>query len=80
MTTAFDKPVAQEPAAAGPSDAGRTGLRILGRPGRAQRYEPALIGVGSVVVFLIVWQAVAWWRIQTRNSNTRRHARKRVRC
>jgi NitT/TauT family transport system permease protein len=63
MTTALDKSVAQEPAAARRGDAPRIDLRIPGRPGRARRYEPALIGVGSVLLFLVIWQAVASARL-----------------
>ena len=64
MTTALDKSVADQPAPpAARGDANRTDLRIPGRPGRLRRYEPALIGVGSVLLFLIVWQAVASARL-----------------
>ena len=34
-------------------------LRIPGRPGRLRRHEPMLIGTISVVLVLLVWQAVA---------------------
>ena len=62
MTTAHDTSDAEESAATR-SRADGTELRIPGRPGRRQRHEPALIGVGSVVLFLIVWQAVASARL-----------------
>ena len=38
-------------------------LRIPGRPGRLKRHEPLIIGVTSVTLFLIVWQAVAFARV-----------------
>jgi ABC-type nitrate/sulfonate/bicarbonate transport system permease component len=63
MATAPHKPVAEQPAPAARGDASRTDLRIPGRPGRLRRHEPALIGVGSVLLFLIVWQAVASARL-----------------
>src|SRR5258708_4122132 len=63
MATARDKSVPEEPAPAPRGDASRTELRIPGRPGRLRRYEPTLIGVGSVLMFLIVWQAVASARL-----------------
>jgi NitT/TauT family transport system permease protein len=34
-------------------------LRIPGRPSRLKRYEPTLIGTTSVVLVLVIWQAVA---------------------
>src|SRR4051794_10937701 len=34
-------------------------LRIPGRPGRLKRHEPTLIGTASVVLVLVIWQAVA---------------------
>ena len=63
MATASDTPVAEQLAPAARGDASRTDLRIPGRPGRLRRYEPTLIGVGSVLLFLIVWQAVASARL-----------------
>src|SRR5258708_34049346 len=63
MATARDKSVPEEPAPAPRGDASRTELRIPGRPGRLRRYEPTLIGVGSVLMFLIVWQAGASARL-----------------
>jgi ABC-type nitrate/sulfonate/bicarbonate transport system permease component len=68
MATAPDKPVAQEPAPAERGDASRTDppipdLRIPSRPSRLRRHESTLIGVASVLMFLIVWQAVAWVRL-----------------
>jgi NitT/TauT family transport system permease protein len=38
-------------------------VRIPGQPGRFARYEGFLIGGGAVVVFLIVWQFVAFKRL-----------------
>lgn len=63
MATARDKSVPEEPAPATRGDASRTELRIPGRPGRLHRHEPILIGVGSVLMFLIGWQAVASARL-----------------
>ena len=63
MATAPDKSVAEQPAPAARGDASRTDLRIPGRRGGLRRYEPTLIGVGSVLLFLIVWQAVASARL-----------------
>jgi ABC-type nitrate/sulfonate/bicarbonate transport system permease component len=63
MATAPDKPVAEQPAPAARGDASRTDSRIPGRPGRLRRHEPALLGIGSVLLFLIVWQAAASARL-----------------
>jgi ABC-type nitrate/sulfonate/bicarbonate transport system permease component len=63
MTTARDTSDAEASAAAARGNADEAELRIPGRPSRRQRHEPALIGVGSVVLFLIVWQAVASARL-----------------
>jgi NitT/TauT family transport system permease protein len=68
MATAPDKSVAQEPAPTERGDASRTDplvpdMRIPSRPGRLRRHEPTLIGVSSVLMFLIVWQAVASARL-----------------
>jgi ABC-type nitrate/sulfonate/bicarbonate transport system permease component len=63
MATASDTLVAEQLAPAARGDASRTDLRIPGRPGRLRRYEPTLIGVGSVLLFLTVWQAVTSARL-----------------
>ena len=63
MTAALDKSVAEQPKPAARDDASGTDLRVPGRSGRLRRYEPALIGVGSVLLFLIIWQAVASARL-----------------
>jgi ABC-type nitrate/sulfonate/bicarbonate transport system permease component len=63
MAIASDKSVAKQPAQGARVDASRTQPYIPGRPGRLRRYEPALIGVGSVLLFLIGWQAVASARL-----------------
>jgi NitT/TauT family transport system permease protein len=68
MATALDKSVAEQPEPTAQGDASRTELRIPGRPpsanqSRLRRYEPALFGVGTVLLFLIVWQAVASARL-----------------
>jgi ABC-type nitrate/sulfonate/bicarbonate transport system permease component len=63
MATASDQSVAEQRAPAARGDAGRTDLRIPGRQGRLHRYEPTLIGAGSVMLFLVVWQAVASARL-----------------
>ena len=68
MATIPDTSAAEQPAGAARGDASRTQLRIPGRPPSAnrsplRRYEPALIGVGSVLLFLMVWQAVASARL-----------------
>jgi ABC-type nitrate/sulfonate/bicarbonate transport system permease component len=66
MATVSDKSVAQRPAPAAPGDASadlRSDLRIPSRPGRLRRHEPILIGAASVLMLLIVWQAVAWARL-----------------
>jgi NitT/TauT family transport system permease protein len=68
MTTALDKSVAEQPLPTAQGDASRTELRIPARSpsanrSRLRRYEPALIGIGSVLLFLIVWQAVASARL-----------------
>jgi ABC-type nitrate/sulfonate/bicarbonate transport system permease component len=60
MATAREE-VTQDPAAR--SEAATPDLRIPVRPSRLRRYEPTLIGVGSVLLFLIVWQAVASARL-----------------
>jgi ABC-type nitrate/sulfonate/bicarbonate transport system permease component len=49
--------------AASGTDLRMTDLRIPSRPGRLRRNEPILIGVASVLMFLIVWQTVAWARL-----------------
>jgi NitT/TauT family transport system permease protein len=61
MAIALDEPSAEQPAPGG--DASRTDLRIPARPGRLRHYEPTLIGTASVLLFLIVWQAVASARL-----------------
>ena len=38
-------------------------VRIPGRRGAWARREPLLVGLAAVVVFLVVWQAVAWRRL-----------------
>ena len=38
-------------------------LNIPGRPSRLSRYEATLIGAGSVLLFLVVWQGVAAARL-----------------
>jgi ABC-type nitrate/sulfonate/bicarbonate transport system permease component len=63
MAAAPDKSVAEQPAPAARGDASRTDLRISRRPVRTRRYEPTLIGGGSVLLFLIVWQAAASARV-----------------
>src|SRR6516165_595297 len=63
MATVPDKPIRKHPAGAAPGDASRTDLRIPSRPGRLRRHERTLIGIGSVLVFLIVWQGVASARL-----------------
>jgi len=67
MATAPDKSVAHEPAPTERGEASTTDLRvplrIPSRPGCLRRHEPTLIGVGSVLMFLIVWQAVASARL-----------------
>jgi ABC-type nitrate/sulfonate/bicarbonate transport system permease component len=63
MATPPAKSVAERPATAARGEAGRTDLRIPGRPSRPHRYEPTLIGGGSVLLFLIVWQAAASARV-----------------
>jgi ABC-type nitrate/sulfonate/bicarbonate transport system permease component len=63
MATAAERPIAKQPAPAARGYAGRSDLRIPGRPGRLRRYEPTLIGVSSVLLFLIVWQGVASARL-----------------
>ena len=63
MTAALDKSVAEQPKPAARDDASGTDLRVPGRAGRLRRYEPALIGMGSVLLFLISWQAVASARL-----------------
>lgn len=40
-------------------------VRIPGQPGRLARYEGLLIGAGAVLVFVTVWQLVAWRRLMT---------------
>jgi NitT/TauT family transport system permease protein len=63
MASAPDRSAAEPPAPAAQGDAGRADLRIPGQPGFLRRHEPTLIGVGSVLLFLIVWQAVASARL-----------------
>jgi ABC-type nitrate/sulfonate/bicarbonate transport system permease component len=63
MTTAFDKSIVERPTPTDPGAASSANLRIPGRPGRLRRYEPTLIGAGAVLLFLIVWQAVASARL-----------------
>src|SRR3712207_5271443 len=38
-------------------------LRIPGQPGRFARYEGLVIGAASVIVFVLVWQIVAYLRV-----------------
>lgn len=38
-------------------------LRIPGRPGPLARYEGVLIGLSAVLIFLAIWQAVAFARV-----------------
>jgi len=58
------QPPAVEPAPrAARRDADDANLRIPGRPGRLTRYEPLLIGGGTVILFMAVWQTVASMRI-----------------
>ena len=66
MTAALDESVAEQPKPAARDDASGTDLRVPRRAGRLRRYEPALIGVGSVLLFLIIWQAVASARLVPR--------------
>jgi len=63
MATAPDHPIVKQPAPAARGDASRTVPRIPGRPGRFRRHEATLIGVGSVLLFLIVWQGAASARL-----------------
>jgi NitT/TauT family transport system permease protein len=68
MTIAPDTSVEENPAPAARGDARRTQPRIPGRlpsanRNRLRRYEPALIGIGTVLLFLIVWQVVASARL-----------------
>ena len=39
--------------------------RIPGQPGRLAKYEGLLIGAGAVIVFVAVWQYVAWRRLMS---------------
>ena len=63
MTTALNKSVSEQPKPAARDDASGTDMRVPGRAGRLRRCEPALIGVGSVLLFLVIWQAVASARL-----------------
>jgi NitT/TauT family transport system permease protein len=38
-------------------------VRIPGQPGRLSRYEGLLVGSAAVIIFVLVWQVVAWRRI-----------------
>ena len=40
-------------------------VRIPGQPGRLSRYEGLLVGGGAVLVFVAIWQYVAWRRLVT---------------
>jgi ABC-type nitrate/sulfonate/bicarbonate transport system permease component len=63
MTIAFNKSLSETPTPAAPDAASSANVRIPGRAGRLHRYEPALIGAGAVLLFLIVWQGVASARL-----------------
>jgi NitT/TauT family transport system permease protein len=54
---------APRPATEGPPIPGSTPARIPGQPGRWTRYEGLLIGAGSVIGFIVIWQIVAFRRI-----------------
>ncbi len=52
--------VAERPVAA---NASARAKRIPGQPGPLARYEGLILGLGAVVIFLAIWQAIAFARI-----------------
>ncbi len=59
MATVPEEALAKRPASVGRQETNDVELRIPGRPSRLKRHEPTLIGTISVVLVLVIWQAVA---------------------
>lgn len=63
MTSAFDKSISETSTPQTPRLASSANLPIPRRAGRLRRHESTLIGAGTVLLFLIVWQAVVSARL-----------------
>ena len=56
-------PAVRGEAAPSASSTSATPVRIPGRPGRLERMESLVIGTSAVILFLVVWQGIAFARI-----------------